>query len=173
MAFETRIAQAQWSKVANRDNVKTYNRKTRDELAQLAPGFDWNRYLRRARRRAGQEFIVAQPSYFTAAAKMTDDVPLATWQAWLKWHVVQHYASLLNKELVDADFAFYGTTLRGIPQNRPRWKRAVGAVEGSLGEAVGKLYVEKHFPPEAKARMDAMVKNVIAAYRQAFQNSTG
>ena len=83
--------------------------------------------------------------------------------------MIQHYASLLNKEMADADFAFYGTTLHGIPENRPRWKRAVGAVNGSLGEAVGKLYVEKHFPPEAKARMDRMVENVIAAYRQSFR----
>ena len=101
---------------------------------------------------------------------MAETVPLATWRAWLKWKVVHHYASLLNKELVDEDFAFYGTALRGIPQNRPRWKRAVAAVERSLGEAVGKLYVEKHFPPEAKARMDGMVKNVIEAYRQAILN---
>ena len=170
LAFETRIAEAQWSKVDNRDNIKTYNKKTRDELAQLAPGFDWNRYFDAIGAGAAEEFIVAQPSYFTAAAKMVDAVPLATWRAWLKWKVVHHYASLLNKELVDADFAFYGTTLRGIPQNRPRWKRAVAAVEGSLGEAVGKLYVEQHFPPEAKARMDGMVKNVIEAYRQAFLN---
>ena len=73
--------------------------------------------------------------------------------------------------MADANFAFYGTTLHGVPQNRPRWKRAVGAVEGALGEAVGKLYVEKHFPPEAKARMDRMVGNLIEAYRQAFQNN--
>jgi len=119
---------------------------------------------------AAQELIVAQPSYFTAAAKLVEAVPLATWRAWLKWKVVHHYASLLNKTLADEDFAFYGTTLRGIPQNRPRWKRAVAAVERSLGEAVGKLYVAKHFPPAAKSRMDEMVQNVIEAYRQAILN---
>ena len=95
---------------------------------------------------------------------MADSVPLETWKAWLKWKVVRQHASLLDRELVDADFAFYGGTLRGIPENRPRWKRAVAAVEGSLGEAVGKLYVARHFPPEAKERMDAMVKNIMAAY---------
>ncbi len=170
LAFETRIAQAQWSKLDNRDSLKTYNKKTRDELGQLAPDFDWNRYRDAIGASAAQEFIVAQPSYFTSAANMAEAVPLATWRAWLKWKVVHHYASLLNKELVDEDFAFYGTALRGIPQNRPRWKRAVAAVERSLGEAVGKLYVEKHFPPAAKARMDRMVKNVIEAYRQAILN---
>ena len=170
LVFETRIAEAQWSKLDNRDSLKTYNKKTRDELGQLAPDFDWNRYLDAIGASAAQEFIIAQPSYCTSAAKMAEAVPLATWRAWLKWKVVHHYASLLNKELVDEDFAFYGTALRGIPQNRPRWKRAVAAVERSLGEAVGKLYVEKHFPPEAKARMDGMVKNVIEAYRQAILN---
>ena len=165
VAFETRLAKAQWSKVENRDNVKTYNKRTREELVRLAPGFDWNLYLDGVGAGAVKELVVAQPSYFTALAAMADSTPLGTWKAWLKWKVVRQYASLLNKELVDADFAFYGTTLRGIPQNRPRWKRAVAAVEGCLGEAVGKLYVERHFPPEAKQRMDAMVKNVIAAYR--------
>ncbi len=170
VAFETQVAQAQWSKVANRDNVKTYNKKTRDELAQLAPGFDWNQYLDVLGAGAAKELIVGQPSFFTAAAKLIDDVPLATWRAWLKWRVVQHYASVLNKELVDESFAFYGTTLHGIPRNRPRWKRAVETVQGSLGEAVGKLYVRRHFSPAAKARMDTMVKNVIASYHQAFLN---
>ena len=170
VALETQVAMAQWSKMANRDNVKTYNKKTRDELAQLAPGFDWNQYLDVLGAGAAKEFIVGQPSFFTAAAKLTDDVPLATWRAWLKWRVVQHYASVLNKELVDESFAFYGTTLHGIPRNRPRWKRAVETVQGSLGEAVGKLYVRRHFSPAAKARMDTMVKNVIASYHQAFLN---
>jgi putative endopeptidase len=169
VAFETLLAEDQWSKVACRDNIKTYNRKTREELARLAPGFDWSGYLDAVGAAAAREVIVAQPSYFTAAAKMFDEVPLATWQAWLKWRVIQHYASVLNQELVDANFAFYGATLRGIPQNRPRWKRAVAAVETSLGEAVGKLYVQEHFSPQAKARMDTMVQNVIASYRQAFQ----
>ena len=130
VAFETQIAKAQWSKVANRDAVKTYNRKSRDKLAQLAPGFDWNGYFDAVGAGAAKELIVGQPSYVTAAAKMTDDVPLATWQAWLKWRVISHYASVLSKDLVDANFAFYGTTLHGIPQNRPRWKRGIETVQG-------------------------------------------
>jgi putative endopeptidase len=171
VAFETRVAKAQWSKLACRDSNKTYNRKTRDELAKLAPGFDWNLYFTAIGVKNLQEVIVATPSFFTALAGMIDSVPLATWKEWLKWQVVQHYASLLNKEMADADFAFYGTTLHGIPQNRPRWKQAVSAVEGSLGEAVGKLYVAKHFPPDAKARMDQMVAHVIETYRHAFQHN--
>ncbi len=169
VAFETKLAKAQWSNVECRDSTKTYNRKTRDELAKLAPAFDWNLYFTTAGIEEPKEVIVAQPSFFTALSGMLDSVPLSTWKAWLKWQVIREYASLLNKEMADADFAFYGTTLHGIPQNRPRWKRAVGAVDGALGQAVGKLYVEKYFPPDAKARMDRMVQNIIAAYRRAFQ----
>ncbi|MGO8752826.1 MAG: M13 family metallopeptidase [Thermoguttaceae bacterium] len=170
VALETQIAKAQWRKEDNRDNSKTYNKKTRAALAELVPGFDWDLYFNTIGAKTAAELIVAQPSYFTALGKLLDSVPMATWKAWLKWKVVRQNASLLNKEMVDADFAFYGTVLHGIPKQRPRWKRAVGAVEGSLGEAVGKLYVERRFPPQAKARMDTMVKNVIAAYRQGIRN---
>jgi predicted metalloendopeptidase len=170
VAFETRIAKAQWSKVDNRDSIKTYNKKTLAELCSLAPDFDWRLYFDVVGIKSVRDLIVSQPSYFTAMAKMTGAVPLATWKAWLKWKVIHAYANLLDKAMVDADFAFYGATLRGIPENRPRWKRGVGAVEGSLGEAVGKLYVQRHFPPEAKARMDQIVNSVIAAYRQSMQN---
>jgi putative endopeptidase len=171
VAFETQIAKAQWSKVENRDSDKTYNKKNRDELAKLTPGFDWDLYFTTLGVKDAKEVIVSQPSYFTKLAAMIDSVPVSTWKAWLKWNTIRAYASLLNHEIADADFAFYGTTLHGVPQNRPRWKRAVGAVEGSLGEAVGKVYVEKHFPPEAKQRMDRMVANVIKAYHHAFENN--
>jgi putative endopeptidase len=170
VAFETRIAKAQWTKVENRDNIKTYNKKTLAELAGLAPEFDWRLYFETIGAKSAREVIVSQPSYFTAMAKMVDSVALAAWKAWLKWKVIHAYANVLDKAMVDADFAFYGNTLRGIPENRPRWKRGVGAVEGCLGEAAGKLYVERHFPPEAKVRMDGIVKNVIAAYRQSIQS---
>jgi putative endopeptidase len=169
VAFETRLARAHWSKEENRDNLKTYNKLTRQGLVRLAPGLDWNLYLDALGAGAAEEVVVAQPSYVTAVAAMADSQPLGTWKAWLKWKVVEHHASLLSRALVDADFAFYGGTLRGIPQNRPRWKRAVAAVEGSLGEAVGKLYVARHFPPDAKLRMDALVKNIIAAYGLAIR----
>ena len=118
-----------------------------------------------------KEVDVAQPTYFTAMAKLLDSVPLDTWKTWLKYHVIHRYAGLLSKDFVDTEFAFFGTTLRGVPENRPRWKRGVMAVEGVLGEAAGKLYVEKHFPPEAKKRMDEMVKNVQQAYRESIQKS--
>jgi predicted metalloendopeptidase len=169
VALETRIAKAQWSKVENRDADKTYNKMGLAELTKLAPGFDWQLYFQASGIKDVKEVVVAQPSYFTAMGGLLDQVPLETWKVWLKLNVVHAYAALLNKELADADFEFYGTALRGVPQNRPRWKRGVAVVEGCLGEALGKLYVEKRFPPEAKQRMDQMVKNVLEAYRVSFE----
>ncbi|MGO9110192.1 MAG: M13 family metallopeptidase [Thermoguttaceae bacterium] len=169
VALETRIAKAQWSKVEDRDVDKTYNKMDLAELAKLTPGFDWTLYLQSSGIKDVKDLVVSQPSYLTSMAELLDQVPLATWKVWLKLNIVHRYASLLNKELVEANFAFYGTTLHGVPQNRPRWKRGVAVVEGCLGEAVGKLYVEKRFPPEAKQRMDQMVKNVLEAYRTRFQ----
>jgi len=170
VALETAIAKAQWSKVQNRDIDKTYNKMGLAELVKLTPGFDWPLYFQTIGVKDVKELVVSQPSYQTSMAELLDKVPLATWKVWLKLNIIHRYASLLNKELVDADFAFYGTTLHGVPQNRPRWKRGVSAVEGCLGEALGKLYVEKRFPPEAKQRMDQMVKNVLEAYRIRINN---
>jgi predicted metalloendopeptidase len=167
--LETQIAKAQWSKLENRDADKTYNKMGLAELAKLAPGFGWQLYFQNIGVNDVKELVVSQPSYLTSMAEMLDTVPLATWKVWLKLNTIRQYASLLNKELVDADFAFYSTTLHDVPQNRPRWKRGVAVVEGCLGEAVGKLYVEKRFPLEAKQRMDQMVKNILEAYRLSIQ----
>jgi putative endopeptidase len=169
VALETQIAKAQWSKVQNRDVDKTYNKMTVAELVKLAPGFDWNVYFRSAGLKDLKEVVVDQPSYQTAMAGLMDKVPLATWKVWLKAQIIRQYSGLLSKDFVNTEFDFYGKTLRGVPELRPRWKRGVALVEGCLGEAVGKLYVEKHFPPEAKQRMDQMVKNVLEAYRQRFE----
>jgi predicted metalloendopeptidase len=167
--FETTLAKSHWTKVDSRDDTKTYNPKTLDELAQLAPGIDFKRYFTAMGVADPGTMIVNQPSYVTGMAKAIDATALETLKDWLKWSVINQYASLLHKDMVDADFAFYGTTLKGTPENRPRWKRAVEAVEVGLGEAVGKIYVEKHFPPEAKRRMDALVKNLVEAYRQGIR----
>ncbi len=171
VALETQIAKAQWSKVENRNVDKTYNKMSVAELAKLAPGIDWKQYFADIGAKDVAYVTVAQPSYFTAMAKMLDTVPLATWKTWLKFRAVNGYAGLLSKDFVDAQFDFMGTTLRGVPQIRPRWKRGVSTVEAALGEAAGKLYVEKHFPPQAKQRMDEMVKNVMAAYRASILNA--
>lgn len=171
VALETKLAKAQWSKVECRDSDKTYNPKTLKELCQLAPAIDWDVYFAAIGVKDVERVSVAQPSFFTALSGMINSVPLATWKEWLKWQVIREYAGLLNKEIADANFDFYGTTLQDIPQNSPRWKRAVAAVNGALGEAVGKLYVEKYFPPEAKTRMDRMVQKIIESYRVALQKN--
>jgi putative endopeptidase len=167
--FETTLAKSHWTKVESRDDTKTYNPKTAEELAALAPGVDFVRYFTALGRDPRGDVIVSQPSYFTGMAKAIKSTPLETLKDWLKWDLINQYASLLHKEMVDTDFAFYGTALKGTPENRPRWKRAVEAVEIGLGEAVGRIYVEKHFPPEAKRRMDALVKNLVEAYRQGIR----
>ena len=164
--LETQIARIQWSKVENRDADKTYNKMGFDGLVQLTPHFDWRLYLDGLGVKDANEFNVAQPSYFTAFDALWDKTTPGTWQAWLSYHVIHSRAAFLSKEFVDADFEFYSTTLRDVPQNRPRWKRGVALVDGCLGEAVGQLYVARYFPPEARQRVEAMVGNVTEAYRR-------
>jgi predicted metalloendopeptidase len=165
--IETRLAKSHWDRVKSRDATLTYNKTARPDLDGLAKGFAWARFFEGAGLPEAKlgEVIVAQPSYFEGMAQALDAVPLDDWKTYLKWNVLRAYAPLLSKPFVDESFAFNGKTLSGTQENRPRWKRAVGAVEMALGEAVGKLYVERHFPPEAKARMQELVANLIAAYR--------
>jgi putative endopeptidase len=166
MALETRLAKDHWDRVRARDATKAYNKFDRAGLEKLTPGFDWSSYLRALQCPELTEVVVRQPSYLTAMAKALDDVPLEDWKTWLSWRLLTSRAPLLSKAFVDENFNFYSKTLSGTPEQRPRWKRGVAAVEGGLGEAVGKLYVEKHFPPAAKERMKALVANLIEAYRR-------
>ena len=115
VALETRVAKAQWSKVENRDADKTYNKMGLAELAKLTPGFEWQLYFQNIGVKDVKELVVSQPSYLTAMAELMDTVPLATWKVWLQMNTLHRYASLLGKELAEADFAFYGTTLRDVP----------------------------------------------------------
>ena len=167
MALETELAKVQWTKVENRDPVKTYNKVEIPAMKSLAPDFDWRVYLDAAGVTGKVDYlVVSQPSYFTGFNALLLSTPLPVWKAYFRWHLVSAFAPYLSKAFVDEHFAFYGTALRGIPQNRPRWKRGVSVVEGALGEALGKLYVAKYFPPESKQRMDALVQNLLTAYRQ-------
>ncbi len=169
VALETELARVQWTRVENRDPVKTYNKVEIAQLATLAPGVDWKRWLTDAGvdSRIGY-VIVAQPSYMTGFAKLLADTPLPVWKAYFKWKVLNEASPYLAKAYVDERFAFQDTVLRGIPENRPRWKRAVEFVDTSIGEGLGKLYVTRHFPAENKARMDALVANLLVAYRQSI-----
>lgn len=170
MVLETRLAENQWTRVESRDDTKTYNKKTVAELGTLMPGFDWPVYFDSAGIQHAPAVIVMQPSYFEALSKAFNEVPLAQWKTYFKWHLLDSFAPYLSQDIVAANFAFYGTVLSGTPENRPRWKRGVSLVNGALGMALGKVYVERHFPPEAKARMQELVGNLINAYGESIRN---
>jgi len=165
--LETSLAKIQWTRVEERDPIKTYNKTAISELSALMPGYDWPRYVRSAGIEGKVDaVIVTEPSYFKALAKVMSGTPLPVWKAYFKWHVLSASAPYLSKAFVDERFAFTGGVLRGVPQNQPRWKRGVALLDGSIGEALGKLYVAKYFPPQNKARMQALVRNLLEAYRR-------
>ena len=167
MALETSIASHHWDQVKDRDATLTYNKMERTQVKALMPAFDWELYLT-----DGQipsivldSVIVQQPSFFEGLGSILASFDPDTWKAWLKWHIISGAAPYLSDEFAQESFDFFGKTLSGTPELRERWKRAVSMIEGSLGEAVGKVYVQKYFPAEAKARMEKLVANLIEAYR--------
>ncbi|MBO0812929.1 MAG: peptidase M13 [Microlunatus sp.] len=170
MDLETAIAARHWDKVRNRDMRAKYNLMTLDELDGAAPGLGVRAFLAAAEidESAFAEVVVQQPSFLTGAAELINPDRLADWKSWARFKIVNSFAPYLSSAFVDARFAFYGTTLNGIPSLKERWKRGVELVEGGMGEAVGKIYVDRHFPPAAKERMDELVANLIAAYRQSI-----
>jgi putative endopeptidase len=165
--LETSLAKIQWTRVEDRDPIKTYNKTAITELAVLMPGYDWQRYVRSAGIEGKVDsVIIRQPSYFTGLGKVMTNTPLPVWKAYFKWRVLSAAAPYLSKAFVDERFAFTGSVLRGVPENQPRWKRGITLLDGSIGEALGKLYVAKYFPPQNKARMQALVQNLLEAYRR-------
>ena len=167
VALETKLAAAHWDVVKRRDADLTYNLRRFADLSAEAPGFDWAGWVTALGASPGTiaELVVRQPDYLTAFAAAWSGEDLETWKAWARWRLIHGRASLLTDDLVAEDFAFYGRRLSGTEQIRDRWKRAVSVVESLMGDAVGKLYVERHFPPDAKARMDELVANLREAYR--------
>ena len=170
MALETRLAQAQWNKVDARDADKTYNFYQTGDLGKLTPGFAWSTYIDGVGAQKTPGLVIGEPSFFTAWDKTLQATPLPLLKIYLQWHVLSHYAPFLSSDFVDADFAFFGATLNGIQENKPRWKRGVDLEEDALGEMIGKLYVAQYFPPEAKARMETLVQNLLSAYRESIQS---
>lgn len=169
--LETKLAQLQWTKVANRDPVKTYNKYPLAKLNQLAPNYAWNDYLAAANLQGKVTYLViSQPSFISGFNQLLKDVPLATWQAYFRWQVLNSFAPYLSAEFAEQHFAFYGTVLSGVPQNKPRWQRGLVVVENNLGEALGELYVAKYFPPQNKAKMEQLVANLMTAYRQSIES---
>lgn len=164
--LETEVATHHWDKVRTRDIRAMYNPTS---LADLdATGIAWTRVLAAAGVPELDEVIVTQPSFFTELAALLVPSRVEDWKAWCRWSLVSAFSPYLPEPLVRARFDFYGTVLQGIPQLRERWKRGVDLVERTLGEAVGKLYVERHFPPTAKQRMDVLVANLLEAYRHSI-----
>jgi putative endopeptidase len=167
MALETSIAGHHWDQVKDRDATLTYNKMNRSEVKALMPAFDWELYLTDGEIPSIvlDSVIVQQPSFFEGLGSILANFDLEAWKAWLKWHIISGAAPYLSDDFTNENFSFFGKTLSGTPELRERWKRAVSMIEGSLGEAVGKVYVQKYFPAEAKARMENLVANLIEAYR--------
>ncbi|MGO4599252.1 M13 family metallopeptidase [Terrabacter sp. 2RAF25] len=172
MALETLLASSHWDKVANRDAVKTYNAHSLDEAQALAPQFPWDAWLFGLQAPAGafDKVVVRQPSFVSALGAALESADIDDWRAWLTWHVLSEFAPLLPQSFVDEDFDFFGRTLSGQPENKERWKRGVAVVESCVGEAVGRLYAERWFPPAAKERMQELVANLVAAFRTSFSS---
>ena len=170
MELETALAAESWDRVTNRDAEKTYTLMTLGQLREHAPDFDWDAWLAAFGAPAGalDEVVVRQPGFVAAAAKLWAERPVEQWRAWLAIRTASAVAEYLTAEIVEQDFAFYGRTLSGTPMLRERWKRGVGLVEGALGETVGTLYVERHFPASSKQRMVTLVANLVEAYRQSI-----
>ncbi|MFH5877550.1 M13 family metallopeptidase [Arthrobacter sp. NA-172] len=168
VTLEKALAAHHWDNVTLRNPQKTYNLKTADEGRELFPYLDAWFDSARIEGDKYTELVVSTPDFFAGAAALVESEPLATWQEWLALRVLNAAAPYLSSAFVDANFDFYGTTLSGTPQNKVRWKRGVAVVEAALGEAVGQIYVERHFPEGYKARMQTLVANLIEAYRQSI-----
>ncbi|WP_440054089.1 M13 family metallopeptidase [Pseudoalteromonas sp. T1lg65] len=162
---ETKLAKIMWDRTKARETSLTYNPVTPEELKQKLASFSWSEYTKVVDLPEMDKVVIAELSYVEDFGALFADISVAQWQAYLKFHTVNGFASYLSEDFGEAAFAFFGKVLSGSPQQRPRWKRGVSLTNGTLGEEIGKLYVEKHFTPEAKAKMETLVKNLIEAYR--------
>jgi len=162
--LETKIASSHVSREDSEDVVKGNNHWAREDFPVKAPGLDWARYFEAAGLAAQPSFVAWQPGAVTGLAALVASEPLGTWKDYLTFRALSQVGVALPKAFVDGRFAFYGTTLTGAQKLRDRWKRAVSVTDAALGEAVGRLYVAKYFPPSEKARAETMVKNEIAAF---------
>ncbi len=174
MNFETELSKLHWNVVETRDAEKTYNLITFEHLQKMTPTFAWDEYLKGMQldSKILFESVVMTPSFFEGLDSVYNEGNLDAVKLWLQWQVINSTAPYLSDEFVNTRFDFYGKTLTGQPEMRARWKRGVQIVEGALGEAVGEIYVAKHFPPQAKERMDVLVHWLIEAYRESITNLT-
>lgn len=165
MAFETALAEGHWSRVKQRDRDLTYNKMSLTELSEMAPGIDWAGMMDKLGLGGEDTLIVREKSAVENAAQVFADTPVDVLKDYLTVSLMNGHAAYLPKRIDDARFDFYGKTLRGQEEQRPRWKRAVSSVNGTLGEVVGKVYVAKYFPPDSKAQMKELVENLRGAFK--------
>jgi predicted metalloendopeptidase len=162
--LEHRIATVHVSRSDSEDVQRGHNHWTRQQFPSQAPGLDWEAFFAGAQLSKQQTFVVWQPAAITGISALIASVPLRTWKEYLRFHAVDHFGALLPKSFAEAHFAFYGKALLGTPQLPERWKRAVEHTNNGLGDAVGQLYVQRYFSPEAKQRIEQLVQNLIAAF---------
>ena len=167
--LERRIAEAHVSREDSSDVKKSNNHWAREALDTSAPGLDWTEFLEAAGLGAEREFVVWHPAGVAGISALVASQPLAVWKDYLTFHALEHHAAVMPAAFGEESFAFHGTALQGTPKRRDRWKRAVDATGGALGEAVGQMYVRKYFPPADKARIEAMVQNLIVAFGQRIE----
>jgi len=170
MKMETDLAMVSKTPIQRRDRKSMYNPMTISAIQELAPAFKWNEYLTDLGAQIPDTIIVNEPEFLAGESKVINDYPLDNIKSYLKWNVIDRAAPYLNHELVQADFNFGGKVLRGTPENNPRWERVLGATNRALGEAVGKMYVEENFPPEAKSQALEMVNNLKLAFENRIKN---
>jgi len=175
LRIDSRLAEGHWERAETRDKQKTYNLYDAAGVRELCPSFAWDVYVTNlsAATTTADELLAAtcvrQPSYLEHLSTVLTETDIEDWKVWLRFHVLRWAAPYLTDPFVQANFDFYGRTLNGTPELRERWKRGVSLVEGALGEAVGKEYAARHFPPEAKAQMLELVDNLLAAYRSSIE----
>jgi len=162
-ALETRIANYQWTKVENRDPVKTYNPMSLPEYQKLAPNFDWLSFFE-GMGAPVQKMDISQPSFIKGIAQLVKTVPVSDWKLYFKFQLLDDYAPLLSAQFADLEFDFHQRTLNGVPEQKPRWRLAVNSMDNNMGELIGRMFVDAHFPPEAKQRMLGLVDNLLKAF---------
>jgi putative endopeptidase len=170
--IETRLAQVSYTRVERREPNKTYNKVSLQEMQLICPSFNWDAYFSSTGVDTPTEFVIDNPNFFKEVSNMLTDTPLDSWKAYLSWNLTNRFSPYLSTAFVDQQFDFYGRILSGNEVNKPRWERVSSSANIALGELIGQVYVEENFPPEAKTKMEELVANLKAVYRERIQNIT-
>lgn len=170
MQIESRLAKASMTRLERRDPNKTYNKVSLQEMQSIAPAFDWNAYFTNISIDVPSDFVIDNPAFFAEVSKMLTELPIDSWKTYLTWNLVNRFSPYLSASFVEQQFSFYGKVLSGSQTNKPRWERVAGSANMALGEAIGQVYVEENFPPQAKEKMVTLVANLKDAYRERIQN---